>query len=439
MINLITQASKYAVIILMAVYTVRSFTVFFAKTGRTTTGSFVFQTLLMLAIHFLMNLVVIINVRTVESAVFYAAQLAFFIVFLVIYSNIYKNASRLLIENMFFLMMVGFVYISRLDMELAIKQFGIAVGAVILSLFVPAIIEKASFLKRIGPVYGILGILLVGSVFVFGSTVYGATNWISIGGIGFQPSEIAKIVFVFFIAAMLYKEPDLKRIIITTAAAAVFVLILVVETDLGAAVIFFITYLAMLYIATGSFKWSGAGLGLGAVAAVAAWRIFSHVQRRVTAWLDPWSNYEDAGYQIAQSLFAIGTGGWFGLGLFQGMPKIIPVVQSDFIFSAIWEECGGIFAVCLVLIYISCFLMFFNISLQITNVFYKLLAAGLSIALSVQTFLCIGGVTKFIPHTGVTLPLVSYGGSSILSTILTFAVIQGIYLLMRKEESRIAR
>ena len=439
MVNAITQVSKYAVIVLMAIYTVRCFTVFFAKSGRTRTGSFVFQNFLMLSIHFLMDLVVIINVMTMEALLFYGAQLAFFIVFLIIYSNIYKNASRLLIGNMFFLMMIGFVYLSRLDMDRAIKQFGIAVGSVVLSLFVPVIIEKASFLKRIGPVYGIVGILAVGSVFIFGSTVYGATNWISIGGIGFQPSEIAKIIFVFFIAAMLYKEPDLKRIIITTAAAAVFVVILVAETDLGAAVIFFMTYLAMLYIATGTFKWSGAGLALGACFAVVAWKTFSHVQRRVTAWLDPWSNYEDAGYQIAQSLFAIGTGGWFGLGLFQGMPENIPVVQSDFIFSAIWEECGGIFAICLVLIYISCLLMFINISLQITNVFYKLLAAGLSIALSAQTFLCIGGVTKFIPHTGVTLPLISYGGSSILSTILPFAVIQGIYLLMRKEESRIAR
>lgn len=212
---------------------------------------------------------------------------------------------------------------------------------------------------------------------------------------------------------------------------------LVVEKDLGAAVIFFVTYIVMLYVASRRVMWPLLGLAAGSGASVVAYHLFAHVKRRVIAWKDPWENYNDAGYQIAQSLFAIGTGGWFGMGLYQGMPKDIPVRESDFIFAVIAEELGGFFAICLILVFMSCFIMFINISLRLTNNFYKLLAIGLSIAYGFQLFLCIGGVIKFIPHTGVTLPLISYGGSSILSTIIVIAVIQGLYLLKQKEVKQI--
>lgn len=129
------------------------------------------------------------------------------------------------------------------------------------------------------------------------------------------------------------------------------------------------------------------GLAAGAGASVVAYHLFDHVKRRVVAWKDPWGNYNDAGYQIAQSLFAIGTGGWFGMGLYQGMPKDIPVRESDFIFAVIAEELGGFFAICLILVFMSCFIMFINISLRLTNNFYKLLAIGLSIAYGFQLFL----------------------------------------------------
>lgn len=433
MINIITQLFKYIIALLMAVYTIRCFTVFSAKTDKKKRRVYRSQNFLMLIIHFMLYAIVFLHEPSMYVIVFYAAQLCFFIVALFLYSNIYKNASRLLINNMFFLMMTGFVMLTRLELSLAVKQFLIAVVSVAFSLAVPVIIEKAGFLSHLGIAYGILGLIVVGSVFVFGRSVYGATNWVTIAGIGFQPSELAKIIFVFFVAAMLYKDTSLKRIIITSAIAAVFVLMLVAETDLGAAVIFFVTYILMLYVASKQIIWPVLGLSAGSLAAVIAYRLFAHVKRRVIAWQDPWSNYNDAGYQIAQSLFAIGTGGWFGMGLYQGSPTDIPVRESDFIFSVIAEELGGLFAICLLLVYISCFIMFINISLQLTNNFYKILAIGLSISYGFQLFLCVGGVIKFIPHTGVTLPLISYGGSSILSTIIVFAVIQGLYLLKQKE------
>ena len=433
MANLTTQFVKYLLILLMAIYTLRCFTGFARKSRMGREGHYSGQVTLMMIMHFLFNFLIFMNTMTVMVLVLYVSEVCFFAIALFMYHHFYRDASTMLISNMFFLLMLGMSILTRLDFTLAVKQFAIAVASVALSLAVPFIISKLGVLSRLGIAYGVIGIALVGSVFVFGRSVYGARNWISIGGIAFQPSELAKIVFVFFVASMLYRETSFRRIVLTTVLAAAFVLVLVLETDLGAAVIFFVTYLAMLYVATRTLKWTALGGSLGVIAAVGSYFLFGHVRRRVIAWKDPWGNYNDAGYQIAQSLFAISTGGWFGLGLYQGLPEDIPVNKSDFIFSVIAEELGGIFSICLLLIYISCFIMFVNISLQLTNNFYKLLAAGLSISYAFQLFLCVGGVIKFIPHTGVTLPLISYGGSSILSTVIVFAVIQGLYLLKQKE------
>ena len=226
---------------------------------------------------------------------------------------------------------------------------------------------------------------------------------------------------------------------ITTALAAAHVLILVLSTDLGTALILFVVYLVMLYTATRQPLYVAAGLGGGSVAAVLAYHLFAHIQVRVAAWKDPFATYSDGGYQVAQSLFAIGTGSWFGMGLFQGLPDEIPVADTDFIFAAISEEMGLILSLCLILVCVSCYVMFLNIALALRNQFYKLVALGLGTCYIFQTFLTIGGVTKFIPSTGVTLPLVSYGGTSVLSTIIMFAIIQGLYVLREDEEEDIER
>ena len=176
------------------------------------------------------------------------------------------------------------------------------------------------------------------------------------------------------------------------------------------------------------------------LAAIVGYHLFSHIQVRVEAWQDPFAAYSGGGYQLAQSLFAIGTGSWFGTGLFQGQPDMIPVAETDFIFSAITEEMGVIYALCLILICVSCYVMFLNIAMELRDPFYKLIALGLGTCYIFQVFLQIGGVTKFIPSTGVTLPLVSYGGSSLLSTMIMFGIIQGLYIIREdEEEERIER
>jgi cell division protein FtsW (lipid II flippase) len=204
------------------------------------------------------------------------------------------------------------------------------------------------------------------------------------------------------------------------------VIILVLSHDLGNALIFFIVYIMMLYVATCRFFYVIAGTIAGSGAACIAYRFFSHVRVRVQAYLDPWSFIDTGGYQVTQSLFAIGTGGLLGLGLYKGAPKTIPVVEEDFIFSAISEELGMIFAISLVILYINCFICFIKISMKQTELFYKLIGLGLAVTYAVQTILTVGGAIKFIPSTGVTLPLISYGGSSVLCTMISFAIIQGL-------------
>jgi cell division protein FtsW (lipid II flippase) len=232
---------------------------------------------------------------------------------------------------------------------------------------------------------------------------------------------------------MLQHSLEFSYVVKVTVIAALHVLILVASRDLGGALIYLMTYLIMLYVATRKPAYMFLGLGSGAVASVLAYFLFQHVQDRVIAWKDPLSVIDDQGYQISQSLFAIGSGGWFGVGLGQGMPDKIPVVTTDFVFSAISEEMGAVFALCLIFVCISCFLMFFNIAMQVKDTFYKLIALGIGALYGTQTFLALGGVTKFIPSTGVTLPLVSYGGSSLLSTVILFAIIQGLYVLQVDE------
>ena len=215
--------------------------------------------------------------------------------------------------------------------------------------------------------------------------------------------------------------------------ASIHIIILVLSKDLGSALIFSVTYIMMLYVASRNFFYLLGGLAAGVGASVLGYSLFAHVRTRIIAWKDPFSVIENQGYQITQSLFAIGTGGWFGMGLYEGAPNKIPVVEADFIFSAISEELGCFFSLCLILICISCFVMFMNIAMQIRNRFYQLVALGLGIVYGFQVFLTIGGVIKFIPLTGVTLPLVSYGGTSVLTTFIMFAIIQGLYI-MRKNE-----
>lgn len=369
----------------------------------------------------------------IRILVLYAMQFALVFVAIHIYQIFYKGLSKLVFNNMMMMLTISFIMLERINIDYAFRQFTIAAAGLIMCLFVPVIIKRFRYFDRLGWIYAIMGICLLALVYVIGVEKYGSRNWVVIAGFGFQPSEFVKIVYVFFISALLSKRNDFKYVIAVSCAAAVHVLILVVQKDLGSALIYFITYIIVLYVATGHALYVAAGLLAGSGASVIAYKLFAHVRTRVFVWQNPWEDIDNKGYQVTQSLFAIGMGGWFGLGLGRGKPGVIPVVESDFIFSAMAEELGGIFVICLLLIYVSCFIMFVNIAMKMKKKFYKLTALGLAVLFIFQVFLAVGGVTKFIPSTGVTLPLISYGGSSALSTIILFSVIQGMYVLNGSE------
>ncbi len=332
------------------------------------------------------------------------------------------------------LLCVGFIMITRLSYDQSIKQFKIAVFATVVALLIPVIIRKLRFITKMYWLYTLVGIGLLALVAIAARSTYGAKLSFTIGGISIQPSEFVKIIYVFAIAGLLTHARDFRRIVIATGLAALHVLILVVSKDLGSALIFFITYLVMLFVSTKNPFYVLAGILSGSVAAVGAYFLFNHVRVRVEAWQDPFQDYQGGGYQICQSLFAISAGGWFGTGLGQGSPGAIPFVEQDMMFSAISEELGSIFSICLILVCMSCFIMFVNISMQLTNRFYRLVAVGLGSTYAAQVFLTVGGGIKLIPLTGVTFPLVSYGGSSVLSTLIMFSIVQGLYMLQRDEE-----
>lgn len=430
MIHLIVQLSKYLMILLFLIYTFLCFYVFrFEQGGESAAAIYRTQRKIMFFMHADAFLVLYLTTMDVQMIGFYLMQFVLFLAIFLLYRMFYANASQLLLNNMCMLLCIGMIVLTRLSFQRAFRQFLFMVAGLFVVMLFPLILSGNSFFRKLKWVYAATGILALAVVAVGGTTSYGAKLSLSIGGFSIQPSEFVKIIFVFYIAAMLYRVHDFKQVVVTSIISAVFVLVLVASRDLGGALLYFFTYLVMIYVATGRFAYFGGGFLAMAAAAVVGYKIFSHVQTRVIAWKDPLSVIDDEGYQICQSLFAIGTGGWFGLGLNEGMPKKIPVVEKDVIFSAIAEEFGGIFALCLIMVCISCFLMIFNISIQLKDRFYRLVALGLGTIYAMQVFLTIGGVTKFIPSTGVTLPLVSYGGSSLLSTMILLGIIQALYVL----------
>ena len=440
MVNIIIQLSKYVIIILMAAYTFSCFSIFTRNYEDEEKRVLIRQDVLMFLLQFAAFGTMYLATKDIRILFLYAVLTVILLAVILLYNLIYPNVSRLVVNNMCMLITVGMIMITRLSADnpspygTAVRQLVFVALGITFGLVVPVLIRKMKFLDQWTYIYAAVGGAALLAVALFAQISGGAKLGFEIAGINIQPSEFVKIIFVFFVAASLNKSKEFKNIVVTTAIAAAHVLILVLSTDLGAALIFFVVYLVMLFVATRQWLYAIAGLGAGAAAAVVGYHLFSHIQVRVEAWQDPIGTYSGSGYQVAQSLFAIGTGSWFGTGLFKGQPDTIPVSETDFIFSAITEEMGVIYALCLILICVSCYVMFLNIAMELRNNFYKLIALGLGTCYIFQVFLQIGGVTKFIPSTGMTLPFVSYGGSSMLSTMIMFGIIQGLYIIREDEE-----
>jgi cell division protein FtsW (lipid II flippase) len=268
----------------------------------------------------------------------------------------------------------------------------------------------------------------------------GSRIWVRIpGGFSLQPGEFAKIGLVVFFASYLAEKrallsaatqrlgplhvPPARAFGPVALAWGVSLAVLVFERDLGLSLLVFGLFVAMLYMATGRVAYVAAGLLLFGAGAVASWSVFGHVQTRVSIWLDPFADAQDTGFQLVQSLFALGTGGIAGVGWGRGNPELIPDVPTDFIFSAIGEELGLLGTTALLLLYFLLVGRGFAIAVRARDDFSRLLAAGLTFTFALQVFVIVGGVTRLIPLTGITLPLVSYGGSSLLANYVLVALL----------------
>ena len=269
-----------------------------------------------------------------------------------------------------------------------------------------------------------------------GGWYQGARNWVHLGPLSAQPSEFVKPLMILCLASGFSNRPRFTRCIPTIAFAAACCGILLTERDLGAVLLYFLTTVFMYYVATSNAFITLSGLGMGAAAAVIAYQALPYVQDRVAIWQNPWIDPEKTGYQLIQALIAIGSGGMFGMGLGLGRPRNIPLYHSDFIFAAISEEFGLIFAIGLLAVYVMIIMRGLIVAYNARTSFHSLASFGLVVMLGLQTMLIVGGNTKLLPLSGVTLPLVCYGGSSLLSTFFSMGLLLGLSSMNAEDEAR---
>jgi cell division protein FtsW (lipid II flippase) len=297
---------------------------------------------------------------------------------------------------------------------------------------------------------------------VLGLTVNGARLWVHLGALRFQPGELAKIALIIFLAGYMREKrevlaqgrlKDWGPLLVIWVLA---MLVLLETRDLGGGLLYFGIFLAMLYVATARLAYVAAGIGLFIIGSIGVWKVTPHVQERVTIWIHPWTQHkvycplsghlalrqDCQSYQLVKSLYSIGHGGYAGAGLGKGTfttidgHQIIPSLNTDFIYSALAQELGLIGAAALLLVYMIFVLRGMRIALLAQDGFSKLLAAGLTFGFALQTFIIVGGILRIIPLTGITLPFVSYGGSSVVANFLLLA---GLLLVSNRANREVLR
>lgn len=345
----------------------------------------------------------------------------------------YPDGDKFLLIFACILSIIGIAMIYRLNSKEAGKQVvyvGLGIATYIMTVVFLPVMEKLSKFK-----YVYLGIVaaFMPLATLFGKETYGAKNWVYIGSFGFQPSEFAKIALVLYLAAVLKDFSsekkgleNIKQLAEPAGVMGISLLFLVLQKDLGSALIFFGVAVSILYVATSKKKYVLACLGMFSIGSVIAYNLFSHVRLRVMIWKDPWKYASDQGYQIVEGLYSISSGGMFGSGLGQGSPNIVPVSTSDYIFSSICEEFGMVFGIGIMILMFLLFYRGIRVAFITEHKFSQITAVGLSTMIACQTLVIIGGIFAIIPLTGITLPFVSYGGSSLLTTFFALGLLQKI-------------
>ncbi len=351
------------------------------------------------------------------------------------------------------LLTVGIVMLFRLDHAQAIRQitwFYVGMAGFYLIYFV---YRRVNFWQRLFPLYAFLAFILFMATLLFGTYSGGAKNWL----FGIQPSEPIKILFILGIAALFtapydrphetlfafFKErlPFLEkpvrflmrlydshtgRQILIMAYAYMHLGFLVLQREWGSAVLYFLIYFVMQFVFEGKYLFLILNALLASGGGLLGYKFMTHIQERVAIWRDPFADTGNLGYQIVQSLYAMSAGGFAGAGIGQGHPEFVPVVKSDFIFAAIYEELGMLGATAVVLLFFLLVYRGIKIALMVKTLFHKAVALGISLMFGFQTLIIIGGVTKLIPLTGITLPFISAGGSSLATSFASLAILQAI-------------
>lgn len=349
------------------------------------------------------------------------------------------GADPAILPVVFTLSGIGITFVTRLQPDASLGQVFFLFLGVALMVGTLAVVKNLEVIKRYKYVLGIAGIILLVLPMFIGTEIYGSKLWIKIGGFQFQPGEFAKVLIVLFLAGYLAENRELLSISNRTVLGIKFprlrllyplfivwgvcLLVVAFERDLGSALLFYTIFLIMLYVATGRVSYVIIGLALLAVGAFGMYQIMSHVQVRVAIWLDPFSDAQNLGYQIVQSLFSLADGGLAGVGIGKGMADIIPVVASDMIFAAIGEEMGLLGGSAVLLLFMLFAVRGLTTAARAKSDLAAFSAAGLTAAISFQAFTIVGGVTKLIPLTGVTLPFMSQGGSSLLASFVIVALL----------------
>ena len=373
-----------------------------------------------------------------------AAAGAFIVQIIILKGKLCKD--KWLFPIVMFFSCIGIIMLGRFKPILCVPQIrwlliGMAVMVLVLML--------AKYFEEILQYQYILGVVTLFVLclsLLFGTEIGGSKNWLILGPIQVQPSEFGKILLVLFLSSYLSDHrqmltevkkrflfldlPPLRFIAPLLCIWGIAILMFVIQRDLGSALLFFCMAVGMTYMATGSKSYVFIALCFFGVGALLSYALFSHVQVRFNIWLDPWADPTGQAYQVVQSLFAFGAGGVWGTGFAHGQPLLIPEVHTDFIFSAIGEEMGFLGCSAIMLGYMLFFYRGVKIALNCQKDLYMLSAAGFAVAFFLQAFIIIAGVTKFLPLTGITLPFISYGGSSMVSGF----IMVGLLLALSNKE-----
>ena len=385
---------------------------------------------LLFAFEFLaLSLALIYNIEKLSNTDFitYLAILVATLISSFMINKVIKSDGILImVVNMLFSIGVSVIY--RLDPSLGKRQLQYYLVGLVMFFVTYFILKSYSSWHKLSKFYVGISVVLFILTLVFGSYLGGAKNWIYLGPVSIQPSEFIKVPLAFFIASFythyneFCKKPFGKYYM--NLVIFVFIGFLFLQKDLGTALIFFGTMILSQFVYDRDRKLIVINLLAMVVGSIIAYFLFSHVRIRVATWKDPWSDIDATGYQITQALFAMASGGLFGSGIGLGRPDFIPVAESDFIFSAICEEMGIFMGIAVVLLFMILVYRALKISLIQKDKFYSILAFCIGILFALQTFIILGGVLKLIPLTGVTLPFISQGGSSMIAGFILLGCLQ---------------